>query len=242
VSDLFLAEVTRQVRRRGSVFGSAAFIALFAIGELIWVVASDADTRADVIGIASGLLLFAVLIPSVVIGAIAGSYDTDKGTMRYLVLTGRPRWQLTLVRVPALLVTIVAAILPAYAVTLLAYVLSSGPAAPAYAFTDLFYGVPVAGFLFGILSLAIGTFLRSSAVAIAVALVLNFASAVITGVISEYVSETLAEMMFPVVVGVVFARQGSADTLALAPSALVLAAWLFALLAAAVVRVERSEF
>ncbi len=240
--DIFPAEIRRQLRRRGSVFGSAAFCGLFALGLLIWVIVSGNDSRTEVIDVASGLLLFAAVICSIVIGATAGSYDIDKGTMRYLALTGRPRWQLVLVRAPALLLTVYAVLLPAFALVLVAYLLAPGDDAPHYAFTNLFYGVPIAGFLFGVFSLAIGTFLKSSAVAIAVAIVLNFAGTLITALIGEYVSETAAKAMYPVLVGVVFDRQGSSDTLAFAPTLAALAVWLTALLGAAVLRAQRAEY
>lgn len=236
------AEMRRQLWRRGSVLGSAAAVTLFAGGLLVFSIFSDDETRADVVDAGAGLLTFVLVICAIVLGAIAGAYDTDKGTMRYLVLTGRPRWQLALVRVPALAVTIVAVLLPGLALVLLAAALAPGPSPSSSDWIDLFYGVPAAAFLYSMLSLAIGTFLRSSAVAIAVSIVLNFASLVIVAVLSEYVSEEVAELTFPVVVGVVIARGADAGQFGLGTAAAALAVWLVALLGAAVWQVQRSEY
>lgn len=242
MNGLLAAEIRRQLGRRGSAIGSACAVTLFAVGVLIYSLTGTDVTRDKVIEAGTGLLTFVLVICAIVLGAIAGAYDTDKGTMRYLVLTGRPRWQLALVRVPALAVTVIAVLLPGLVLVLLTAAMAAGPGPSGSDWIDLFYGVPIAAFLYALLSLAIGTFLRSSAVAIAVAIVLNFASLVIIALIAEYVSEKVAELTFPVVTGVVVARGPDGSQYGLGVSAAVLAVWLVVLLGAAVWQVQRSEY
>jgi ABC-type transport system involved in multi-copper enzyme maturation permease subunit len=104
----------------------------------------------------------------------------------------------------------------------------------------------MSGFLYGILSLAIGTFLKSSGVAIAVAIVANLAGFLIAGLVVEYVSKDVGNALFPVVAGAVIDRHGGGSapdaSFSLAVSAVILAIWLIALLGAAVARIQRAEY
>lgn len=243
--DLIPAEIQRQTGRKGSFYGSMAVVALFALGLLLWVILSANDNAHDVVESGNGLLVFATVLCSIVIGATAGAYDVDQGTMRYLVLTGRPRWQLVLVRVPALIVTIVLVTLPAIVIVLISSILAGSPSAGSGDYFDLFYGVWMTGFLYGTLSMAIGTFLKSNGVAIAVAVVLNFAGFLIAGLITENVSKDLGNAFFPVVSGVVITHSssnGPETTLSVGLSAVLVVVWLVVLVGAAVGRVQRAEY
>lgn len=252
---LLPAEIRRQTGRRGSFYGSMAFALLFAAFVTIWAATTSSDpSRAEIVSNGKGLVSAIAIIGSIVIGAIAGAYDTDQGTMRYLVLTGRPRWQLVFVRYLALIVTVMLFTLPAIVLVLLTQVLGGpGPAEsdaggwpPAL---DLVWAVWLSGILYGFLSLSIGTLLRSNAVAIAVAVVLNFAGILAAALIWEFVDHTLGNVFYPVVVGAVIARdsasagpEASSQAIGLAPSVGVLALWLVGLLAMAWWRVQRSEY
>lgn len=242
---LLSAEVRRQTGRKGSFLGSMVWIGLFGLGVLIWSLVSTTANGREVVDNGSGLLVFAIAIASIVIGATAGAYDVDQGVMRYLVMTGRPRWQLVLVRLPGLLVTIVLASLPALLMILFASVAAGGPGAEGSAYFDLLYQTWMTGFLYGALSLAIGMFLKSNGVAIAVAVVLNFSGILIAGAIAEYVSKDLGHAFYPVVAGVVIAREGGdgADAaFGVGASAALTALWLVVLIGAAIVRIERTEY
>lgn len=221
------------------------FVGLFGLGLLLVVIFSSEDTGKKAMTDGTGLLLFAAVLAAIVIGATAGAYDVDQGTMRYLVLTGRPRWQLMLVRVPALLVTIVLVTLPAMVLVIVGSLISPAPGFTGGDLFDLFWSVWIGGFLYGILSLTIGTFLKSNGVAIAVCVVLNFAGILIASLIYEFVSEDLANGFFPVVASVVIDREagsGAESTLSLGASSAVLVIWLGALLGAAVARIQRAEY
>lgn len=242
---LLPAEIKRQIGRKGSFYGAMAWVSAFGLGVLVWSIVSgksDGDTAIDA---GTGLVIFATVLASIVIGATAGAYDVDQGIMRYLVMTGRPRWQLVIVRIPALIVTIALLTLPAIVMVLVGSLLAGSPAATGSQYFDLVYGVWMTGFLYGTLSLAIGMFMKSNGVAIALAVVLNFAGVLIAGVIIEYVSETLGNAIFPIVAGVVIQHQADPNGhggFGLVASALLTAAWLIVLMGAAFARVQRTEY
>lgn len=243
---LLPAELRRQTGRKGSFYGAMAWVTIFALGHFVWALTSDNDTVAGVLDTGTGLLLFVGILAAIVVGATAGSYDASQGTMRYLVLTGRPRWQLVLVRPIVLFATIMLFTLPAILLTLLTAALASGASPGGEAFFDLFWSVWVGAWIFSVLSLAIGTFMNSNGVAIAVAIVLNISGLLLTGLIYDNVSQELAKVFFPVVAGVVIDRHaGTApdgQTLSVATSSFVLVIWLTALIGAACARVQRAEY
>jgi ABC-type transport system involved in multi-copper enzyme maturation permease subunit len=242
---LLPAEIRRQVGRRGSFWGATAWVSLFGLGILIWVILSGKDTGFKAVDNGAGLLIFAIALASIVVGATAGSYDVDQGIMRYLVMTGRPRWQLVFVRALALIVTVVLITLPGIVMVLLASLLAPAPHAAGSDYFDLIYGVWMTGILYGLLSLAIGTFMKSNGVAIAVAVVLNFAGILIASLIIEYVSKDLGNAFFPIVSGIVIQHEadtGADASLSLLTSSILVVAWLAVLFGAAFARVQRAEY
>lgn len=256
---LVAAEVRRQTGRRGTFWGSMAVCLLITLLLAIWMLTSSSTpSHWDVINNGTGLLAAFAVICAVVIGAVAGSYDTDQGTMRYLVLTGRPRREIVLTRFASLPITLTLVLLPAILVVLVLGLLGGPDPLPIAAeqglrtggaqVFDLFWTVLMSGWLYGTLALAIGTFLRSNAVAIAVAIVLNFSGILAAALIHQYVSHTLGNAFFPVVAGAVVDREevsagdGMAGAISLSGSVLILVLWLVVLVGAAWLRVERSEY
>lgn len=242
---LLPAELRRQIGRKGSFWGATAWVTLFGIGVLLWVIFSGRGDGTEVVDNGFGLITFAVGLASIVIGAMAGSYDVDQGVMRYLVMTGRPRWQLVFVRIPALMVTIVLITIPAIVALALAALLAGSPHADSGDWGGLLYSAWMTGWLFGLLSLAVGMFLKSNGVAIAVAVVFNFAGLLIAGAIVEYVSKDLGNAFYPVVAGVVIARDAGTGPDAghsVAASAVLVGLWLVVLFGAALARVQRTEY
>lgn len=243
--DLLPAEIRRQTGRRGSFWGATLWCGLFGLGVLLWVLLSSDDSGEKAVSNGTDLLIFALGLASIVIGATAGSYDVDQGIMRYLVMTGRPRWQLVLVRIPGLIATIVLVSLPALLMVLLASLIASSPVASGATYLDLFYSVWMTGILYGLLSLAIGMFLKSSGVAIAVAVVVNFAGVLIASIIVEYVSRDVGNAFFSAVSGTVIMRDpgsGPDASYGVGVSAVLVVLWLGLLFGAALARVQRTEY
>lgn len=242
---LLPAEIRRQVGRKGSFFGAMGWVGIFGVGTLVWAFFASSPSADTAIENGTGLLVFATTLAGIVVGATAGAYDVNQGTMRYLVMTGRPRWQLVSVRMLALPVTVALIAFPGMLLVLLAGFAAGGTAPEGEAYFDLFYSPWVSAVLFGWLSLAIGTFLKSIGVAIAVAVVGNFAGLLIAGIIYENVSETLGNAFFPIVAAVAIDREaatGPDGTFSLETSLVVLAIWLVALFAASNARVYRAEY
>lgn len=255
---LLKAEVIRQTGRRGSFFGSLGLTVVVAVILGIWAFTTSSEPSAStILNNGAGLLGAIVVICSIVIAAIAGAYDVDQGTMRYLVLTGRPRWQLVLVRYLGFFCTLIIFSLPSLLIVGLiavAFGTSSTPTSVGdpvgfSAVWQLFYMVWLSGALYGILALSIGTFLKSNGVAIAVAIVLNFAGVLAAALIWEYVSHTGGDIFYPILVGAAVTREaqsagdtGTAASLSLGASIGFLLVWVAALVGAAVWRVQRAEY
>lgn len=253
---LVAAELKRQTGRRGSFYGSIAVTTAFAVFLGIWAATTGSNpTRTELLINGTGLVQAMTIMSAIVLGAIAGAYDTDQGTMRYLVLTGRPRWQLVIVRYLALVPTVLLFTLPAIAVVLVVQFFgqAGGPPSPdAHGWPpvlNMFWAIWVSGILYGFLSLSIGTFLKSNAVAIAVGIVLNFAGVLAAALIWEYVSHTLGNIFYPVVANVLIDRTASGagpdsitGVISVGGAIAVLAVWLAVLIGAAIFRAERSEY
>jgi ABC-type transport system involved in multi-copper enzyme maturation permease subunit len=236
------AELRRITGRRGAFYGSILF-ALIIMGIAIAV--DDAQSGATAMDRTSTAGRYAGLLGVVVMGALAGSYDTANGTMRYLVLTGVPRWQLAVVR----LVGMMLAVLPlAFLILVISYLASmgvgDGPSGKAVG--EAVWAVLATLWTWGIVSTSIGMLMRSNGSAIAVSVVLFFGGALITALVAEFISETLANYLLPTVFEQVAAliKPGGEEDLALSLGAAfaVLAVWLVVLTAAAVARVQRDEY
>lgn len=239
---LLRAELRRITGRRGAFYGSIVF-ALIIMGIAIAV--DDAQSGATAMDRAATAGRYAGLLGVVVMGALAGSYDTAQGTMRYLVLTGVPRWQLAVVRILGMM----AAVLPmALLILVISYVsamgVGDGPSGKVVG--ETVWAVLATLWTWGIVSVSIGMLMRSNGPAIAVSVVLFFGGALITGLVAEFISETLANYLLPTVFEQVAAliKPGGDEDLALSLGAAfaVLAVWLIALSAAAIARVQRDEY
>ena len=118
---MLAAEIRRIAGRRGS-FWSALLVGLGAVVILIVVrLTQSGDVGGTELLDAMDPISTVATLMAVLVGALAGSYDTAQGTMRYLVMTGVPRRRLYLTRVlgtaiatiicctPAIVLAIVAA-------------------------------------------------------------------------------------------------------------------------------------
>jgi ABC-type transport system involved in multi-copper enzyme maturation permease subunit len=187
---------------------------------------------------------FPLVFGATVVAALAGSYDSSQGTMRYLVLTGQPRLKLVALRIPALLVALLLMALPATLICIGAMA-SDGQSLEAITRTVGFSLIMAS--IWGVVSMVIGTLLRSSGAGIAVALVSFLAGTLLTDVIRETVSGTVADHMLPYT-SYVFGTFGqvfegdTAPTIGVAAALITTLIWVAALLGTAALRVQRDEY
>lgn len=230
----------RIVGRRGSFFGVMAFSLVVALLAAFAIVdgGHTVSTWSAVIGTP-------LVVGMTIIASLEGSYDGTQGTMRYLVLTGVPRWKLVLVRIPALLAATVLVALPAMAVGSIAML---GDQQSASHLLRALGGALVGGATWGIVATAVGAILRSNGAGIAVAMVLNLMAPLLTVLVYAKVSETLANYLLPNVAGVV-SKFGEAQPdqvlgspVAFGPALAALLAWLAGAVALAMWRVSRDEY
>ncbi|MDO9410445.1 hypothetical protein [Patulibacter sp.] len=235
------AELRRIVGRRGSFYGSIAFAALIVVIAILAANPNDDDTAVEIVAVAGR---YAGLLGVVVMGALAGSYDTANGTMRYLVLTGVPRWKLAVVR----LLGIMLAVLP-MAVLILAVGIAWGASTgdlDGTSVLDSLWAVVITLWTWGLVSCSVGMLMRSNGPAIAVSIVLFFGGTLITGLVYGLISETLASYLLPSVFEQVASLEGTNGdgdfAIALGAAFAGLVVWLGALTALAIVRTNRDEY
>jgi hypothetical protein len=238
---LLRAELRRIVGRRGSFYGAIAFSLLITIIAVLAATPNDDDSAVE---IASAAGRYSGILGIVVMGALAGSYDTANGTMRYLVLTGVPRWKLAVVRLLGMML----AVLP-MAVMILVIAVAWGSSEGGMTGKDVLnsvWAVLCTLWVWGLVAASVGMLMRSNGPAIAVGIVLFFGGALITGLVSEYISKSLANYLLPAV----FEQVAALDTpennsdikLALGGAFAVLAVWVAALTALAIARTNRDEY
>ncbi|MBJ7347908.1 MAG: hypothetical protein JHC87_04960 [Thermoleophilaceae bacterium] len=238
---LLRAELRRQLGRRGSAWGSAGLMALVGGGIVLWALLSKNATAAGVVDNGGGTLAFFAFLVAVLIGALAGSFDVDQGTMRYLVLTGVSRTRLALVRLPGIAITLLVVMVPAYLLVFVAVLIAGGEAPTGEMWLDLFYQPILMAWIYGTISLAIGMMLRSNGVAIAVAMLINFAGLLLAELIADKVSVLAGELFISSSTAIVMDRTAGHE-LSIAAAVFVTIAWMVVLMGAAVARVQRAEY
>jgi ABC-type transport system involved in multi-copper enzyme maturation permease subunit len=235
--------------RKGSFLGGAAISLLVVVAAAVAraiVNARDPDTHPSVGGAvfleaAGGLVFFASILVGVLMGALAGSYDTSQGTMRYLVMTGASRAGIFASRAAALVASVYLAVLPAVVLMLaLAFLLprTAGEALSAHDVLAGLWSIALFAGVYALVSLGIGSLLRSNGAAIAVALVINFALAPLIVLLAAW-SETAASLTLPVVLATLV---GDDTEIGIPVAAAALAGWLALFLGAGWARVARDEY
>lgn len=191
-------------------------------------------------GVAGALFLFGVVV-AILIGSLAGSYDVAQGTMRYLVITGARRGQiygarvvavvlavLLMLAVPAALGAIMAVALPHTA----ADGITTGELAD-YAWTAVLYSV-----VFGLISMGIGSLLRSNGPAIAISLVFSIGFTPLLLLVYSF-SDTLGDATLASSLDRI---SGGDDGLPIAAAAVSVVMWVAVFLGIGAVRVRRDEY
>ncbi len=241
---MLASEVRRITGRRGS-FWSAVFVGLAAVVIMLIVRLTQSGDAGgtELLDAADPISIVATLM-AVLVGALAGSYDTANGTMRYLVMTGVPRRRLYLNRALGTLVSTAICCAPAIIVLIVsAYVFrhSSFNDPTLSSLVGTIWAYLANPLVYGLVSMAVGSLLNSNGAAIGVSLGFALGGGILTGVVHAYVSETLAGYLLPAATEIAAQLDGSAEISVVAAFAAI-AVWLVAFLGAGLLRVLRDEY
>jgi len=241
---MLAAEVRRIVGRRGS-YWSAVLIGFGAVVFMIIVrITQDGDAGGTEFLDAMGPISLVATLMAVLVGALAGSYDTAQGTMRYLVMTGVPRRRLYATRVLGTAIATILCCLPAIVLGIVAaYVLRHNdfnePTLRADA--GAVWAYLVDPLVYGLVSVGVGSLLRSNGAAIGVSLGFAFGGGVLTGVVDSFVSKTLAAYLLPAAAPIVASLDRHAE-ISLAAAFVAVFAWLAVLVGAGLWRTLADEY
>lgn len=241
---MLATEIRRIVGRRGS-YWTAILLGLATVVTVIIVRLSQSGDAGgtEFLDAADPMSLPATLM-AVLVGALAGSYDTAQGTMRYLVMTGVPRWRLYVTRVLGTAIATVICCVPAVVLMIVG----------AYAFRHSSFNDPTVSsdvgavwayvanpLVFGLVSVAVGSLLHSNGAAIGISLGFSLGGAIITGLIANYLSETVADYLLPAATDIA-AQIDHHQHIPVAAAFAAIVVWLVAFLGAGLWRVLRDEY
>ncbi len=237
------------VGRRGSFWGGSGTVlglTLIAV-VVVWIVHIHNGGKHPSIGgqgmldATSSVIVIVGVVVSILIGALAGSYDVAQGTMRYLLMTGASRFGIYGARIVATVLTVWLALAPATLLAVLAtLVLPHTPedGVSASAVGSIVWAVVLGSAVFGLISMAVGSLLRSNGAAIAVALVINVALTPLLALVGAW-NQTVADLTLPLA----YVRVTGGDTsVSIVVAAVALVLWMAAFLAVGFTRVYRDEY
>ena len=241
---MLASEIRRIAGRRGS-YWSAIFVGLAAVVIMIVVrITQKGDAGGTELLDAADPISIVATLMAVLVGALAGSYDTANGTMRYLVMTGVPRRRLYLNRALGTLIATVICCVPAIIVLLVS----------AYAFRHSSFNDPTLSadigavwaylanpIVYALVSMAVGSLLNSNGAAIGVSLGFALGGGILTGVVHAYVSKTLAGYLLPAATDIAAQLDNHAE-ISVAAAFAAIVVWLVAFLGAGLWRVLRDEY
>ncbi len=241
---IILQEMRKVAGRRGSFWSAIgvtlALIATIVVASIIVRQVQDDTTGGkEALDLYTGLI-FVPLVLFVLVASLGGAWDFANGTFRYLVVTGRPPWQLVATTMAGVILTSLTVTAP--------YVLAGIIQALVFPRdgTEAASGGDLAAFVWwcfalvtfwSFVALSVGVTLRSSGAGIAVALVLFFGGFPIAALVA-LLSETVAELLPNIAILRVGGEGDQSLTLALVATI----SWLIAFGATAIVRAERSEY
>lgn len=188
-----------------------------------------------------GAVFLAGIVVSILIGALAGSYDVAQGTMRYLVITGARRSQIYAARTVALvLATLLLLSVPLTLGVLTAVALphTAADAITAGEIADVVWTSVVFAVVFALISMGIGSVMRSNGPAIAISLVFSIGFTPLLLLLYS-VSRTLGDLTLITSLGRI---TGDDKGLPIAVSAVAVVAWVMVFWAAGALRVQHDEY
>jgi ABC-type transport system involved in multi-copper enzyme maturation permease subunit len=241
---MLAAELRRIVGRRGS-YWSAILVGLATVVIVIIVrLTQNGDAGGTELLDAADPMSVPATLMAVLVGALAGSYDTSQGTMRYLVMTGVPRWRLYATRILGTAIATAICCVPAVALTIVgAYVFRHSSFNDPSLSADLgaVWAYVANPLVFGLVSVGVGSLLHSNGAAIGVSLGFSLGGAILTGLIGNYLSETVADYLLPAATDIA-AQLDRQQHIALAAAFAAVVAWLIAFLGAGLWRVLQDEY
>jgi ABC-type transport system involved in multi-copper enzyme maturation permease subunit len=241
---MLATEIRRIVGRRGS-YWSAIFVgfATVVIVLIVRLTQSGDAGGTELLDAADPMSVPATLM-AVIVGALAGSYDTSQGTMRYLVMTGVPRRRLYATRVLGTAISTLLCCLPAVVLMIVAaYALRHNAFNDPTLSADLgaAWAYVANPLVFALVSVAVGSLLHSNGAAIGVSLGLSLGGAILAGLVANYVSEEFASYLLPAATDIA-AQLDRHQNISLAAAFAAVVIWLAAFLGAGLSRVLRDEY
>jgi len=238
------AEVRRITGRRGSYWSAIAIGFGSVVLLIIFRITGNEEAGGKLMLDAMGPISLVATIMTILVGALAGSYDTAQGTMRYLVMTGVPRRRLYATRLAGMAIATVLSCAPAIALGVAGAFLCKHSGLNDPTVGDIpgavwaYLALPL---VFGLVSVGVGSLLRSNGAAIGVSLAFALGGTVITALFANYVSQSAASYLLPAAVTVVASLQGSSD-ISLGAAFAAVAVWLAAFVYAGLWRTLHDEY
>ena len=247
---MILATARTIVGRKGTFFSTVglAILGVIAVAVIRTIVnARDPEIHPSIGGAifvdqAGGLIFFVGVLGGVLMGALAGSYDVAQGTMRYLVMTGVSRLRIYATRGIALVTSVFVALVPGILLMLvLAVALPQvdGQGVDGHDLLVALWAIALFAGVYALVSMGIGSLLRSNGAAITIALLINFALTPALFVIAIW-SEKVASLALPAALATLTGDDDSEIGYALATVAVL--AWLALFLGGGLARIERDEY
>ena len=247
---MILATARTIVGRKGTFFSTVglAILGVIAVAVIRTIVnARDPEIHPSIGGAifvdqAGGLIFFVGVLGGVLMGALAGSYDVAQGTMRYLVMTGVSRLRIYATRGIALVTSVFVALAPGILLMLvLAVALPQvdGQGVDGHDLLVALWAIALFAGVYALVSMGIGSLLRSNGAAITIALLINFALTPALFVIAIW-SEKVASLALPAALATLTGDDDSEIGYALATVAVL--AWLALFLGGGLARIERDEY
>ncbi len=240
------AELGRMLRRRGLVITAVAIpaVVVVVIAIIQMVLHTRNPQEYPIVGgssmlSAGQLVAYFLLILATLIGATLGAEDTVNGTLRYILLTGFSRIRLYLVRLPIVAIIGILVSLPALLLLIIAAVVLPHEGAPSISASDLwqaFLLFAATTTVYGLIAYGIGTAIRSTGGAIAVALGLNIVGLNLVGAIALW-QPSIEDWLLPIALARV--TEGGDTSIGVALLALLI--WCGAFLVVGLARALRTE-
>lgn len=235
--------------RKGSFRGGAIFVLVMAVLVIVAQIVihelrpgrnPSMGGQEMLNGVGGAVFLFGVIV-AILIGSLAGSYDVAQGTMRYLVITGARRGQIYAARIVAVALAVLlmlAVPLALGAILAVALPHTAADGVTVAELVDYFWTAALFAVVFGLISMGIGSLLRSNGPAIAISLVFSIGFTPLLLLLYSF-SDTLGDMTLASSLDRI---SGGDDGLPIAAAGVSVVIWVAAFLGAGALRVQHDEY